>query len=164
MSETTRARWFYTLVIAALISILVSAVIINRTFVNTPTANAEYPKVNAGEATSAYMCYTKNNGETVIGISKDYHEKTKDIIYYVENMPLGAELAYKNIANDKATIAWVTLYDENNNSVCRVNFYDKGSIIQYNGKCYESDGAVLQQIVEYCNECAKNSDGKETDQ
>ena len=71
MKLSTRRKIYYTSVAVALMAILVSAVIINRTLVNTPKFDIESISESAGDPVSAYMAYVKEDGKLAVGITDD---------------------------------------------------------------------------------------------
>lgn len=157
MKISTKRRIYYTSVIAALVLILASAVVINRTLVNTPEFNIEQISPEAGEPVSAYMAYTDENGDVVVGIAESSDEAVGAIIDFVHNVPLGQKLE-----NDGTQIsvadAWVILYDERNRISSRLNFYENGSTVWYDGERYESSPEAMRQLIEYCEASAASDE------
>ena len=150
MKLSTRRKIYYTSVITALVVILASAVVINRTLVNTPEFNIEQISPEAGEPVSAYMAYGEGNGDVVVGIAEKDDEEVGAIIDFVRNIPLGEPLE-----NDEAQVfvadAWIALYDDHNRIASRLNFYDGGNIMWYDGKRYKGSPEMMQKLIEYCD-------------
>ncbi len=148
MKLSTKRRIYYTSVIISLIAILISAVVINRTLVNTPKIDIEKVSDNALEPVSCYMAYFDENDEIVVGITED-DEALAEIIGYIKS----ADLSNPIDKNDEeiSLDAWVILYDKDNKISSRMNFYNDGEIIWYDGERYEGIDGVMEKIIEYCN-------------
>lgn len=153
MKLSTKRKIYYTSVIAALTLILASAVVINRTLVNTPEFDIEQISPEAGEPVSAYMAYGEGNGDVVVGIAEKDDEEVGAIIEFVRNIPLGEPLEHDGTQTLVAD-AWVALYDDHNRIASRLNFYDGGKIMWYDGERYESSPEMMQKLIEYCDASA----------
>lgn len=153
MQLSTRRKIYYTSVAAALVAILVSAVVINRTLVNTPEFDIESISESAGEPVTAYMAYVRTDGKLAVGISEEGDERTAEIIKFVnDHMFIDSIVPEEEAATAKTADAWVILYDSENRIASRLNYYDGGSVGWYNGKRFESRAEEMQQLMEYCDE------------
>lgn len=150
MKLSVKRRIYYTSVIISLIAILVSAVVINRTLVNTPKIDIEKVSDNAGEPVSCYMAYFDENDEIVVGITEDNDEALSEIIGYIKNVDLSSPIE-KNDELKESLDAWVILYDKDNKISSRMNFYNGGEIIWYDGERYEGIDGVMEKIIEFCD-------------
>lgn len=156
MTLSTRRKIFYSSVVVSLIVILASAVVINRTLVNTPEFDMESISDSAGEPVTAYMAYMAADGSVVIGISERDDADTSEIISFVKNMQLGEEYIQEEAAQiSESADAWIALYDDKNHVASRMNFYDDGNMVWYDGKRYNADPENMQQLIEYCNQKVK---------
>ncbi len=159
MKQSTIRRVYYTSVVVALVAILASAVIINRTLVNTPKFNIEQISPEAGEPVSAYMAYAKDDGNIVVGIAEEGDEAVGAIIDFVRNIPLGEPLE-DDEEQTRVADAWVVLYDDHNRIASRVNFYDGGNLMWYDGQRYQCSSELIKQLIAYCDE---NADEQQED-
>ena len=153
MKLSTRRKIYYTSVITALVAILASAVVINRTLVNTPEFNIEEISPEAGEPVSAYMAYAEGDGDVVVGIAENGDEEVGTIIEFVRSIPLGEPLE-NNGTQALVADAWVALYDDQNRIASRLNFYDGGKIMWYDGERYQGSPEIMRQLIEYCDASA----------
>ena len=150
MKLSVKRKIYYTSVIISLIAILVSAVVINRTLVNTPKIDIEKVADNAGEPVSCYMAYFDENDDIVVGITEDDNESLAEIIGYIKNQDLSNPIDQKDEI-DVTLDAWVILYDKDKKIASRMNFYNGGEIIWFDGERYEGTDGVMEKIIEYCN-------------
>lgn len=157
MKISTKRRLYYTSVIAALVIILACAVIINRTLVNTPEFNIEQISPEAGEPVSAYMAYTEGDGDVVVGIAEKDDETVGAIIDFVRNVPHG-QVIEADGTQARVADAWVILYDDHNRISSRLNFYENGNVMWYDGERYESSTETMQQLIEYCDASAADEE------
>lgn len=151
LSIGTRRKIYYTAVVIALVAILASAVVINRTLINTPEFDIESIAEDAGEPVAAYMAYIGEEGDVVIGIADSEDEHTEEIIGFVKNMQLGSESGDASTSAGKAVNAWVALYDSEDRIASRMNFYDDGATVWYDGGKYSVDPSNMYRLIEYCN-------------
>lgn len=152
MKRHTKRVIYYTSVITALIVILISAVTINRTLVNTPEFNIEEISENAGEPIRAYMAYVGENDEVVIGIA-DRADDVSEIIGFVHGIDLGEPVEVpENEFNNLD--AWVILYDKQNKIASRMNFYEDGLVIWHDGERYGGKPEYIETLKAYCDKFA----------
>ena len=154
MKLSTKRRIYYTSVIMALVAILASAVVINRTLVNTPEFSIEQISPEAGEPVSAYMAYGEGEGNVVVGVAEKDDEIVSGIIEFVRGIELGEPLENDGTQALVAD-AWVVLYDDHNRIASRLNFYDGGNIMWYDGERYLSSPELMQKLIEFCDESAE---------
>lgn len=150
MNQTVKRRIYYVSVIIALVTILVCAVIINRTLVNTPEFNIEEISAEAGEPVSAYMAYVSDDGEIVVGIAQAGDESLAEVINYVQNVPHG-DILDEKVPGSRTPDAWAVLYDDENRIASRVNFYDGGMTVWYDGERYRAERETMEQLIELCD-------------
>ncbi len=150
MKLSVKRRIYYTSVIISLIAILISAVVINRTLVNTPKIDIEKVADNAGEPVSCYMAYFDENDEIVVGITEDDQEALLEITDYIKSIDLSNPVDKKD-KEEMSLDAWVILYDKDNKISSRMNFYNGGEVIWYDGERYEGIDGVMEKIIEFCN-------------
>lgn len=151
MEIRTRRKIYYTSVILALVAILVCAVIINRTLVNTPKMETDAISTEAGEPIEAYMAYVDGDGVVITGIAEEGDEDTADIIALVKNSSFDSLYSGDSTSSGSVPDAWVVLYDNQNRIASRMNFYDGGASVWFDGMKYDSDPALMQTIIDYCN-------------
>ena len=161
MNQNTKRRVYYISVIAALVAILASAVIINRTLVNTPEFNIESISASAGEPIAAYMAYIDDEGSLVVGIAEENDPDTEQIISFVRNMQFESEAEPAEDKQNNVADAWVILYDKENKIASRMNFYEGGTVAWYDGKRYNCSPEQMQQLIEYCNANIKDEEHAE---
>ncbi len=157
MTLSSRRKIYYSSVIVALVAILCSAVVINRTLVNTPVFNVEEISSEAGEAVNVYMAYVNETGEAVVGIVEQEEEIFSELVSFVKNVPLSEPIDAEQSEN-KTLSAWVVLYDDQNRIASRMNFYDGGRIMWYDGESYQGSDEVMKQLIEYCNLAAQEEE------
>ena len=143
MKLSTRRKIYYTSVAVALMAILVSAVIINRTLVNTPKFDIESISESAGDPVSAYMAYVKEDGKLAVGITDDAGT-TAEIVQFIHETAVSS-----------APDAWVILYDGENRIASRMNFYDGGTTMWCDGCRFETDAEYMRRLIAYCDENIK---------
>lgn len=151
MKHSVKRKIYYVSVIAALVIILASAVVINRTLVNTPEFDIDSISDNAGEPVAAYMAYLDENGDLTVGISAKGDEDTAEIINFVRSMEFLSEYTEENDAQSKVADAWIVLYDDDNRIASRMNFYEGGTAVWYDGTKYNVEPSNMQRLIEYCN-------------
>ena len=151
MNQSVRRKIYYVSVIAALVIILASAVVINRTLVNTPEFDIDSISDEAGEPVAAYMAYLDENDDLVVGISAKDGEATAEIIDFVRGMELLSEYTGDTAAQSKVADAWIVLYDDENRISSRMNFYEGGMAVWYDGTKYNVAPDNMQRLIEYCN-------------
>lgn len=151
LSISTRRKIYYTSVIIALIAILASAVTINRTLINTPEFDIDSISDGAGEPVAAYMAYIGEDGDVIVGIADSEDEHAAEIISFVKNMQLGGEYTGEAASGGKEVDAWVALYDEEDRIASRMNFYDGGTTVWYDGAKYNVDPSNMYRLIEYCD-------------
>lgn len=160
MKLSTKRKIYYTSVITALVVILCAAVVINRTLVNTPEFDVEQISPEAGETVSAYMAYTKTDSNLVVGIEEEKEEVEK-IMSFVKSISFGEPLE-NNESQTVAPDAWIVFYDDQNRITSRLNIYDDGKVMWYDGERYECTPEIVQQLMLYCDENA--TEYEETDE
>lgn len=152
MKRHTARVLYYTSVTVAIIAILVSAVIINRTLVNTPEFNIEEISESAGGPVSAYMAYVDENDDVIIGIAENT-EDVAEIIGFVHGIDLGESVEVP--VNEFNNLdAWVILYDKDNKIASRMNFYEDGAIIWHDGERYSGKAEYIESLKSYCDKFA----------
>ncbi len=158
MTLSTRRKIYYTSVIAALVAILCCAVIINRTLVNTPKFSVEEISLKAGEPVNVYMAYVDEKGEVVVGIAEKEEEIFAELVSFAKNIPLSAPVDSQS--KNKTLSAWMVLYDEQNRIASRMNFYDNGTLMWYDGESYVGTKAVMDELIRYCDLAALEEEEK----
>lgn len=162
MKLSTKRKIYYTSVITALVVILCCAVVINRTLVNTPEFDVEQISSEAGVPVSAYMAYTKADENLVVGIAEEEDDVAK-IISFVQNISFGEPLQ----DSESQTVvpdAWIVFYDDQNRIASRLNIYDGGKVMWYDGERYECTPEVVQQLMSYCDENATEQEETEANE
>ena len=157
MKLSLKRKIYYTSVIISLVAILVSAVIINKTLVNTPKINIEMVSENAGEPVSCYMAYFDENDEIVVGITEDDDEALAEVISYIKSVDISYPIE-KEDDEELSLDAWVILYDKDKKIASRMNFYNGGEIIWYDGERYKGTDGVMGKIIEYCDAHKEEAD------
>ena len=152
MKRHTKRVIYYTSVITALIAILISAVTINRTLVNTPQFNIEEISESAGEPIRAYMAYVDEKDDVVIGIA-DRADDVSEIIGFVHGIDLG-EPVEEELNEFNNLDAWVILYDKDNKIASRMNFYEEGMVIWHDGERYSGKAEYIETLKAYCDKFA----------
>ncbi len=152
MKRHTARIVYYTSVITAMIAILISAVVINRTLVNTPEFNIEEISESAGEPKRAYMAYVDENDDVIIGIA-DRADDVFEIIEYVHGIDLGEPIT-EEMSEQSELDAWVILYDKDNKIASRMNFYENGAIIWHDGERYSGKPEYIDSLKSYCDKFA----------
>ena len=153
MKLSTRRKIYYTSVAVALVAILVSAVIINRTLVNTPKFDIESISESAGDPVSAYMAYVKEDGKLAVGIT-DEAGTTAEIVQFIHETAVSSA-PMPNDNTKKTPDAWVILYDGENRIASRMNFYDGGTTMWCDGCRFETDAEYMRRLIAYCDENIK---------
>ncbi len=151
MKKQTKRRIYYISVIVSLVTILVCAVIINRTLVNTPKFEYDDSTVLAEEPVCAYMAYIDEEGNATVGIADEKNGDADAAIGFVKGISYTEEISEINISKNKIPDAWVVLYDGENRMSDRINFYDSGTVALLNGKCYKANPDDMQRLIELCN-------------
>lgn len=151
LKQSVKRKIYYVSVIAALVIILASAVVINRTLVNTPEFNIDSISDEAGEPSEAYMAYMNDEGELTVGIAEKDSPDAAQIIDFVRSMGFESEYTGENDTQGKVADAWIVLYDDENRIASRMNFYNGGTLVWYDGTKYNADPANMQRLIEYCD-------------
>lgn len=150
MKKHTARVLYYTSVATALVAILVSAVIINRTLVNAPSFNIEEISESAGAAASVYMAYVDEAEDVVIGTS-DEEEDVANMLAFVNGISFGEPLTDEESITSPLD-AWIIFYDKDNKIASRMNLYSGGDIIWYDGKRYAGNAEIADMLKNYCDE------------
>ncbi len=156
MKLSTKRKVYYTSVITSLVAILVCAVIINRTLVNVPEYNFEEISNKAGECVHIYMAYVGENGETVVGSIDNDDELFAEAVAFAENISL-TDLADEDSAEKKKLSAWLVMYDDKNRIASRLNFYNSGNLMWYDGESYIGSPEVMNELINYCDRAVELS-------
>lgn len=151
MKRELKRRIYYISIITSLVSILVSAVIINRTLVNTPQLVEDNKSNSVSETASVYMAYIDEDGDVKVGIAEKGDKDTQEVIAFLNNITLLEEVSQQDTIKSRMPEVWAIMYDAENRMSGRVNFYDGGKITWYNDKCYHSLPEDMNKLVEYCN-------------
>ncbi len=154
MKLSTKRKIYYTSVITALVAILVSAVLINRTLINAPEVDYEKIDADAGECVCIYMSYVDENGEVRVSTADKDEQIFAEVLDFINSVQLSEVEDKKELPKSKTLAAWVTLEDENNRVVSRMNFYNGGEDMWYNGCDYNGSKEDMNKLIEYCNRAA----------
>ena len=165
MKKQTVRTIYYISIIISLVTILVCAVIINRTLVNTSEFVYDDSTVFADEPVSAYMVYIDGEGSATVGFADEQSGDAGAVVEFVRGVAYTKELPDANISKTRIPDAWVVLYDKENRMSDRINFYDKGTVAVLNGRCFEADPADMNRLIELCDmNVVKSNDEKASEE
>ena len=162
MKKQTVRTIYYISIIISLVTILVCAVVINRTLVNTPEFAFDDSTVLADEPVSAYMVYIDEEGNATVGFADEQSGDAGAVIGFVKSVAYTNVITDANISKTRIPDAWVVLYDKENRMSDRINFYDKGAVAVLNGKCFEADPADMNRLIELCDMNVVKSNDEES--
>ena len=163
MKKQTKRRIYYISIIVSLVTILVCAVIINRTLVNTPKFEYDDSTVLAQDPVCAYMAYIDEEGNATVGIADEKNGDAETVIGFVKGISYSDEIPGMQISKSRIPDAWVVLYDGENRMSDRINFYDSGEVALLNGKCYKAKPEDMHRLIELCNQSVLNNSADENE-
>ena len=97
----------------------------------------------------------------MVGIAEQDEEEFGELVSFVRGVPLSDPIEEEE-SSRKTLSAWVVLYDEQNRIASRMNFYDNGGLMWYDGKSYTGSADVMNTLIEYCNKAAEDSEEEKT--